>query len=72
MNRLYNLPAVALDKETKGVIHRWGVGGMSHWIVGDSKIIDGVTYVLVDIVLTAGVNYLICKRYNGTASRGTD
>ena len=40
------------------VIGRWE---NSHWIVGCTKTIDGVNYVLERIIETAGCFYLVCK-----------
>jgi hypothetical protein len=66
VKQAYNTPAVALDKDTRKVLRRWERGGNSHWIVGQKKSINGVTYELKDIVQTTGVNYLICERRNGS------
>jgi hypothetical protein len=53
-------PDIAID-ENGTVVERWNHGGDSHWIVGSERAFKGKRYRLLEIRVTAGANFLICK-----------
>jgi len=55
-------PAVAMEMSSKKIIARWERGVGAHWIVGTTRVIDGVSYVLKSIKETRSLNYLLCER----------
>lgn len=60
IDKAHSNPDIAIDQTGK-VIHRWEHGGESHWIVNSERSFNGKRYQLLEIRVTAGANYLICK-----------
>ena len=55
-------PAVAMEMSSKKIIARWASGVGTHWVVGTTQVIDGVSYILRSITETRNLNYLLCER----------
>lgn len=59
-NKIRNTPGVAMCNGK--IVARWDRSGSSHWVVGSTRIFDGVPYRLVRINVTPNLVFHMCEQ----------